>query len=208
LRNFDLLRAPNFFRTSNTPSGSASDIIGTILTMLIILLLAFSLFLLGFVITSPKSEDGATRVLGHELLLVTTNSMEDTGDTDTSNFEIKSFKKNTLIAIERVPEDAAQAAVWYDSVKVGDVLTFRYVYDRQMTITHRVISKVENGKGGYIIELSGDNKNAEVARLNQTIDTSDTESFNYIMGRVVWTSHVIGSIVGACQRAIQAIVQG
>jgi hypothetical protein len=176
--------------------------------MLIILLLAFSLFLLGFVITSPKSEDGATRVLGHELLLVTTNSMEDTGDTDTSNFEIKSFKKNTLIAIERVPEDAAQAAVWYDSVKVGDVLTFRYVYDRQMTITHRVISKVENGKGGYIIELSGDNKNAEVARLNQTIDTSDTESFNYIMGRVVWTSHMIGSVVGACQRAIQAIVQG
>lgn len=208
MRNFDLLHSPNFFRRGSIRTGSVPDVIGWLLTILIILLLSFSLFVLAFVLFTPKSEDGATRLLGHELLLVTTNSMENTGDVDTSNFEIKSFRKNTLISIERVPEDEKQAAAWYDNVKVGDVLTFRYVYDRQMTITHRVISKVENGKGGYIIELSGDNKNAEVARLNQTIDTSDTESFNYVMGKVVWTSQVLGSVVGACQRAIQAIFKG
>ena len=187
-------------------SGSgAPDILNAILTMLVILFLCFSIAMLYYVIVSPKSEDGATRMLGHELLLVTSNSMEDTGDVDTSDFEIKGFKKNTLISIERVPEDAVEAAAWYDAVEVGDVLTVRYVYDRQVTITHRVIAKEDNGKGGYIISLSGDNKGSDAARLSQTIDTSDTEGYNYVMGKVIWTSYPFGLVIGAFQRAIYAI---
>jgi hypothetical protein len=162
------------------------------------------LFLL-FVIFTPKTEDGATRMFGRELRLVTTDSMTDTGYVDTSDFEIKSFPKNTLIAVDCVPKSAEDAAKWYDEIEVGDVLTFRYSYDRAATITHRVIDKIENGRGGYFITLSGDNKDSEHTRLDQIIDTSAVDSPNYVIGKVTWTSEFFGSIVGTFQRIIKAL---
>ena len=42
----------------------------------------------------------------------------------------------------------------YANIKKGDVLTFRYVYDRQVTITHRVIEDPEKKEtGGYDAEI-------------------------------------------------------
>ena len=51
------------------------------------------------------------------------------------------------------------------NVKVGDVLTFRYVYATQVTITHRITSITEEANGEFIIELAGDNKNSEDGQL-------------------------------------------
>lgn len=158
---------------------------------------------------SPKMEDGTTRIFGHELRLVATNSMADNGNVDTSGYKIGSFDKDTLVAVECVPDDEKAALDWYAGVKVGDVLTVRYTYNVQMTITHRVTEvRAKDDGSGYIISLKGDNYSSDAGTLSQVIDTSDPLKMHYVIGRVVWKSHTVGVIVGAAQRAIKAIVEG
>ena len=43
-------------------------------------------------------------------------------------------------------ENAEEAKAWYADLKVGDVLTFKYVYVRQETITHRIIDIEEKNE--------------------------------------------------------------
>ena len=175
---------------------NASAVIDDVFLSFSILAVCFSALLLAFVIKSSKSEDGTAKILGQDLLLVTTDSMDESGDVDTSNYEIDSFTFDTLVSVDRVPEDAAAASAWYDSIEVGDVISFRYSYDdEKVTVTHRVVSKVENEDGGYTLKLAGDNKNSNPTRLYQTIDTSDVESGNYVIGKVEWTSGILGFMI-------------
>ena len=166
-----------------------------------------AIFTLIIAMIAPKGADGASQVFGYELRIVTSDSMDKCAQTDVSAYEIGSIKKNTMIAIEHVPSREAEAYDWYSNVKVGDVLTIRYAYDRQVTITHRVTAINPNLDGdGYIIELAGDNKNSDSTQLFQTIDTSELESHNYVIGKVVWTSYVFGVIIGGFQRVTKALV--
>ena len=166
---------------------------------LLILVLSITAVLIAAV--APRDVDGASMVFGYELRLVESNSMQEHPDTDVSSYKIGSFKKNSIIALELVPEDNTEALAWYSTVAVGDVLTVRYTYDRQVTITHRVTSIEPNADGtGYIIGLQGDNLNSDAGQLTQQIDTADTQSTDYVIGRVVWTSHIIGLCVGGMQR--------
>ena len=115
--------------------------------------------------------------------------------TDVSGYRIKSIPVKSCIFVQVAPEDEEQKKEWYARLKVGDVLTFRYVYTRQETITHRIVSIEEKDSGGYIITLEGDNKNADSEQLRQTIDTSLTDSPNYIIGKVTGQSYFLGIIV-------------
>ena len=142
-----------------------------------------------------KTETGGTDIMGYQTLLVTSNSMEKSSATDVSKYNIKSFPKNAVLLIQDVPEDAAEAERWYAKLKVGDVLTFRYVYNQPVTITHRITSITKKETGGYIIELEGDNKNSNVNQLKQTIDTSDRSSGNYIVGKVKFVSVLAGKLI-------------
>ena len=156
---------------------------------------------------SPKGTDGASQIFGYELRIVESNSMEACDETDVSKYEIGSFQKNTMVALELVPDRDDEAYDWYSSVKVGDVLTLRYTYDRQVTITHRVTSITEKEDGsGFIIELEGDNKDSNSAQLKQVIDTSEKESRNYVIGKVVWKSYFMGVVVGGFQRVTKSFV--
>ena len=145
---------------------NASAVIDDVFLSFCILTVCFSALLLAFVVKSSKSEDGTAKILGQDLLLVTTDSMDESGDVDTSNYEIDSFTFDTLVSVDRVPEDAAAASAWYDSIEVGDVISFRYSYDDE-----------------------------KVTRLYQTIDTTDVESGNYVIGRVEWTSGILGFMI-------------
>jgi choline-glycine betaine transporter len=89
-----------------------------------------------------------------------------------------------MVFVKVMPDDPAEADEFYRSLKVGDVLTFRYVYTTQVTITHRITSITEKDTGGFVIELAGDNKNAEDGQLIQSIDTSIPNSTNYVIGKV------------------------
>ena len=116
-------------------SKPASKILVSILTVICTALIVIT-------VVSPKGVDGASQIFGYELRVIETNSMEECEATDVSEFEIGSLKKNTMIAITLVPEREDEARDWYSGIKVGDVLTVRYTYNKQVTITHRVTSIV------------------------------------------------------------------
>lgn len=154
---------------------------------------------LAVTLLSERSETGAVEFMGYQTLIVVSESMEPCAETDVSGFEIKSIPKNSMILVQLVPEDETEATNWYRSLKVGDVLTFRYYYATQITITHRITSITEKESGGFIIELAGDNKNSDSKQLYQTIDTSNPASMNYVIGKVEFAS----SSVGLCLSALK-----
>ena len=183
-----------------TDDGLVDGLINALLCIFIIV----ALIAVALTIIAPRGEDGASTIFGYELRIVESDSMEEHPDTDVSSYKIKSFSKDTLIALERVPDGIGAAKEWYSSVKVGDVLTVRYTYNRQVTITHRVvgIEKKDDGSG-YIIKLQGDNLNSNASLLTQEIDTSDENSTNYVIGRVVWTSYFAGVLISGGQRVFK-----
>lgn len=147
-------------------------------------------------LSSKKDIDGATNIFNYQLRLVITDSMDKCSETNVSKYKIKSIPKNSLVLIKKIEDND------YKKIKEGDVLTFRYLYTEQVTITHRVKSIVEKDTGGYIIELVGDNKTSESELLVQTIDTSIEESPNYIIGEVVYTSIIIGFILNMLKSSL------
>lgn len=165
--------------------------------VLVYLLMAIAMFVLVISITSKKDSDGTATVFGYQLRFVQSDSMEECELTDVSKFEIKSIRVKSCVFVDVAPESEEEKAEWYKSLKVGDVLTFKYVYSRQETITHRIVNIEEKITGGYIITLEGDNKNAETDLMQQTIDTSLTDSPNYIIGKVTGQSYVLGLLVYA-----------
>ena len=177
----------------------------SILTLLFCFLAVATLAIL-ITLFSEKSETGAVELFGYQTLVVTSDSMAACSQTDVSAYEIKSIPKNAMILIQLVPEDATKAEQWYCSLKVGDVLTFRYYYATQITITHRITSITEKETGGFIIELAGDNKNSDGNQLYQTIDTSDVASMNYVIGKVKFASIVPGLILSALKSPVGLVL--
>lgn len=165
------------------------------LDVLIYIFLIVSLIFALFSLSSKKSSDGAVKVFGYELRTVVTDSMAENRYTDVSNYQIKSIPSNSLIFIKCVPKDLEARKNWYESLKVGDVLTINYVYVRQTVITHRIVKITEKDGGGYIIELAGDNKASNSVPLKQIIDTSLVDSPNNIIGKVEGQSKFLGTLV-------------
>ena len=108
--------------------------------------------------------------------------------------------------VEVMPETAAEVDEWYRALKVGDVLTFRYVYSTQITITHRITAIQEKETGGFIIELAGDNKSSEDGQLSQVIDTSIPYNTNYVIGKVTGTSYLLGLIMGFLMKPLSIVL--
>lgn len=148
-----------------------------------------------FLTVFSKKEDGAAEIFGYQMRVVTSESMAKCDLTDVSSYEIKDIPLRSMVFIKVMPEDPSEADEWYRSLKVGDVLTFRYVYTTQVTITHRITSITEKETGGFVIELAGDNKNSDEGQLYQTIDTSIPNNTDYVIGKVVGQSHLIGIIM-------------
>ena len=188
----------------DTSSSNESNVSNILLMIILAVICTLSIII---TVISPKGVDGASQIFGYELRIVETNSMEACEATDVSEYEIGSLKKNTMIIITLVPEREDEAMDWYSNIKVGDVLTVRYTYDRQVTITHRVTAiNLKPDNSGYIIELQGDNVNSDASQLTQVIDTSLTESRNYVIGKVIKKSYPIGTVISAFQRVTKALV--
>lgn len=163
--------------------------------------------LLVIMTVTAKKSDGAINVFGHQARIVISESMEKCDKTDVSKYKIKDIPLKSMVFIELVPEEQAQASEWYKNLKVGDVLTFRYKYDRQETITHRIIEIKENvdgagePTGGYTITLRGDNVNlseeggASKADVGTQIINTDQVSVNYVIGKVTGQSKLFGFII-------------
>ena len=157
-----------------------------------LILCIFSVFV---TIVSKKDADGAAEVFGYQMRIVVSDSMAKCEYTDVSAYEIKDIPVRSLVFVKAMPKTAAEADAFYRSLQVGDVLTFRYVYTTQVTITHRITSITEKETGGFIIELAGDNKNSADSHLTQVIDTSVPNNTNYVIGKVVGRSYVLGLVL-------------
>ncbi|HEU4962526.1 MAG TPA: signal peptidase I [Bacilli bacterium] len=104
-------------------------IAGQVATGLLVVLLLFNLY---FVISS-KINGGEPKVMGHELMVVLSGSMNPV------------FKTGDLIAVK--PGDVNTA------YQVGDVITFRSPEDANKIITHRVTEVTErNGMRLYVTQ--------------------------------------------------------
>ena len=163
--------------------------------VIIYLFIALCIFVVTLTISGKKDADGATTFFGMQMRFVLTSSMEKCDATDVSGFEIEDIPTRSMVFIELVPDDKDAADRWYADLKVGDVLTFKYVYVTQETITHRITGIVEKPNGGYIINLEGDNKAYDSDTLMQTIDTSIENSLNHVIGKVVGQSYLLGLLV-------------
>ncbi len=157
-------------------------------------------------ITAKKDADGTATIFGMQMRFVLSPSMEKSDATDVSNFKIKDIPTKSVVFIETVPDDPAKAEKWYADLEVGDVLTFKYVYVTQETITHRITSIEPKATGGYIIELEGDNKSADSDTLSQTIDTSNVDSPNYVIGKVVGQNYALGLFVNMLKNPVVLIL--
>lgn len=153
-------------------------------------------------VAAKSDSDGTATIFGKQMRFVLSPSMEKCEDTDVSDFEIKDIPTKSMVFIDVVPEDEAEAEQWYADLKVGDVLTFKYVYVRQETITHRITAIEKKATGGYVIDLAGDNKASDSETLTQTIDTSKTNSPNYIIGKVTGQSYVLGLFVSTLKTPV------
>ena len=97
-----------------------------------------------------------------------------------------------LTLIRLLPQNENARSAFYADLKAGDVLTFSYkVIGGIAVVTHR-IQRIERRDGGYTIVLSGDN-GTHVG--TQTIDTSDTQSPNRVIGKVVSKSLFLGVLL-------------
>lgn len=178
-----------------------------IITANVLLYLFIAICILGVIltITAKKDADGTATIFSKQIRYVLSPSMERCDATDVSKYKIKDIPTKSMIFIDVVPEDEAEAAQWYADLKIGDVLTFKYVYVRQETITHRITAIEKKSGGGYIISLAGDNKNSSSETLTQTIDTSNSNSPNYVIGKVTGQSYVLGLFVYALKSPVGLI---
>ena len=174
------------------------------LDICVYIFLIFSLIFATYVIFSRN--DGAVDIFGYEFRTVLTDSMDKSESTNVAEFNVKSLPKNTLVVIEKVPSENSEAQKWFASLKVGDVLTFNYSYNKNMVITHRISSIKGKKTGGYIIELSGDNKQSTTNTLTQIIDTSIKNSPNYVIGKVVNSSLVFGKVVSSLKEPVNLLL--
>lgn len=186
-------------------SEKTKKIIKLILNILFYIIILLATFILIISVTSKKDSDGTATIFNHQLRFVQSDSMAKCDQTDVSKYKIKSLKLKTCIFIQIPPEDENKLDEWYSNLKVGDVLTIKYVYVKQETITHRITSIKEKETGGFIITLEGDNKASDSNTLIQEIDTSLTNSPNYIVGKVVGQNYLLGLLVYAFKTPVGII---
>ncbi len=169
-------------------------IISNVILYTFVLISVLGVFL---TITAKQGRDGTATVFGMQMRYVLSSSMEESEFTNTDDFDIKDIPAKSMVFVRVVPSDPEEAYEWYSDLDDGDVLTFRYVYTTQETITHRIVHIEEKkDKSGFIIELEGDNKSSEMGTLTQIIDTSLVNSPNYVIGKVVGQSRVLGFFTG------------
>lgn len=186
----------------NTTLKKTAKIIGNIVMYFFLFLCIVAILITVF---SKKGLDGGTEVFGYQMRVVTTDSMGKCDATDVSSYDIKSIPVNSMVFVKVMPTDPEEADDWYRSIKKGDVLTFRYVYSNQITITHRVVDIVEKETGGFLIYLEGDNKNSDSDLLEQVIDTSIPNNTNYVIGKVTGQSYILGLFLTILKNPIGTI---
>lgn len=187
-----------------------------IVNVIVYVFFALCVLLLVLAIVAKRSDDGATNLFGRETRIVITESMAKSDETDVSGFKVKSIPKGSMVFIKKAPvieyDDQGNLLYqdeldeWCASLEVGDVLTIRYVYATQETITHRITEIRKEEVGGYYIKVEGDNGGGATTKGSQEIYTSPNhpkwQYGNYVLGKVTGQSKVLGFAVSSMKRPL------
>ena len=187
-------------------TGKAKKIGKILADIVVYVFLAVCIFTVVVTVLSKKDADGAATVFGYQMRVVTSDSMGASEFTDVSEFKVKDIPIRSMVFVKTMPDNPERADNWYRKLQVGDVLTFRYVYTTQVTITHRIVAITEKPSGGFVIELAGDNKNSEDGQLTQIIDTSIPNNTNYVIGKVVGQSYAVGVAMTFLQKPVAIVL--
>lgn len=186
-------------------------ILSVSLNVFMYIFLALCIFLLVVSVTSKKDSDGAVNIFGGQMRIVVSDSMAKCDETyDTiKQYKIKDIPLRSMVFIECVPENETEANAWYSKLKKGDVLTFKYSYGMQVTITHRIVEIAPNDNGGYTIVLEGDNRapktddGIKTTVSQQIIHTEQRDSSpNFVVGKVTGQSKLLGLLVYAVKQPV------
>lgn len=126
-----------------------------------------------------------------EVMVVVSGSMD--GE-PREQYDIETIPVGSLIFVRDVPDDLSAATEFYESLRVGDVLTFDYVHPvsgEHMLVTHRIISISESG-GTYTYTLQGDTMADDPTNGSVQVVTSYSGD---VVGKVVGVSPWLGSLV-------------
>ena len=184
----------------------AKKTISIVLDVIAGLFAVFSIFVIAVSASMNNGQEEVANIFATQLRLNNSDTMESNEYTDVSSYKIKSIPNESCVFIEAVPTAETEKKAWYSSIKVGDVLAFKYVYyangsssPRQLLTIHRVIKIEAKGEGDFIFTLEGDNRSSSDIRAGQqTIDTSeDGSSWDYIIGKVKGQSHLLGLTITA-----------
>lgn len=197
-------------QAEQTKKVSAKKVITIMLDVLLYIFLGLAIVIVALTVMSKVAQKddptGASNLFGYEMRYVETGSMEP------------AYPVNTMIFVEKAPQSYEASVKWFDNVKKGDVLTFFYrEAGQRVVITHRVVKitpyTVENfgekalhmgkEKGGYEIELKGDNNPGgdavsqyiyTYAHYNEMAEAND-QLQGQVIGKVVGQSVVLGAAV-------------
>ena len=198
-------------QTAQTKKVSVKSVVTIVLDVLLYAFLALAIVVVAFTVMSKVAQKddptGAPNLFGYEMRYVETGSMEP------------AYMTNTMVFIERAPTNYKDSVKWFEKVKEGDVLTFYYrEAGQRVVITHRVVKITpyteanygENAlhmgkeKGGYVIELQGDNKGDDNEVTSQFVYTyahynemaaANDQVQGQIIGKVVGQNYVLGLMV-------------
>lgn len=124
---------------------------------------------------------------GTEAMVVVSGSM----DGEPRDYDVATIPTGSLVVIRRVPSDPG---AFYDSLELGDVLTFRYVHPvsgERMNVTHRIVG-IEESSGVYTYTLRGDSVADDPTNGSAQVVTSDSGD---VIGKVVGVSRWLGAAV-------------
>ncbi len=174
-----------------------------VVDVIIVLFVASAVFTLVLAVSNKTKPDQPPTIFGTQLYFVQSDSMGACDEVDVSQYKIKSIPVKSCVFVETVPEDETKREEWFSNVEVGDVLTFKYVYTKQETITHRVVKIDAQETGGYIFTLEGDNRTSDSNVGQQIIDTSKADtSTNYVIGKVTGQNYALGLVVYALKTPV------
>ena len=177
-----------------------------VIDIFIYMFLLLCMLFLFVCILAKKDSDGAVTILGYQTRIVISESMEKCDNTydQIKKYKIRDIPVKSLVVIKTVPSNGLRQDDFYDKIKIGDVLTFKYVIGtKQETITHRVIKVYEDDKDSFI-ELRGDNVllTDNINTTSQIINIDEVNSPNYIIGKVIFKSYTLGTILFALKKPL------
>lgn len=204
---------------AGAPASKGKKALNIAVDVVLYLFLAFSVLLLIMTLVSRKSGGDAVNLFGREARIVVSNSMEMSEDEEFNKtiqqYKIKDIKVRTMVFIKRAPDpetDPEKAKAFYASLKVGDVVTFKYRLTSgslPIVITHRIteITPLENGQFRFVMQgdnrIDGDTPGEQIVYTDGYLGArGDSELFNEIIGKVTGKSVVLGNIAYAVRQPI------